>query len=64
MVDGSTVASEGVQFRHDFRYPRPGAAPAGDPGERPGGEAGDRGKPIGYPGAGDEAEDAGDAAPN
>lgn len=52
LVEGQIVATEGVQFRHDFRYlrsakppqrPAPGSAPAGEKGE-----------PIVYPGQSDE----------
>jgi tetratricopeptide (TPR) repeat protein len=54
MADGATVASEGVQFRHEFRYPRSVVAAPGAPETRPSAAppaAGDTGEPIRYPDA-------------
>ncbi len=54
LADGAGVASPGVQFRHEFRYPRPRAAEA--PAAPASGKAGAKGEAIGFPGASDEPD--------
>jgi tetratricopeptide (TPR) repeat protein len=59
MADGVCVASEAVQFRHQFRYPRsvaaaPGSAEAPASAPLP---AGDAGEPIRYPDAQEQPGD-------
>ncbi len=49
LADGTAVASEDVQFRHEFRYPREAGNTPADAASDPS-PAGDKGGPIAYPG--------------
>jgi TonB family protein len=55
MMDGATVASQGVQFRHEFRYLRPAAStePADAAAREAAGQTGER---INYPDTGNESD--------
>lgn len=53
LADGTATASEDVQFRHEFRYPRPASVAPTETGPDPA-PAGDKGAPIGYPTEGDD----------
>jgi tetratricopeptide (TPR) repeat protein len=55
MADGATVASEGVQFRHEFRYPRAAATESSPPPARE--AAGEPGQRIGYPDTRNDSDD-------
>ncbi len=57
LVDGAPVASEGVQFRHEFRYLRAAPAAEADTDTDETGPAGRRGDRIGYPEQEDTAGD-------
>lgn len=49
--DGNTVPTENAQYRHAFRYIPSPASDGGTSGAKEDGDAGDKGKPIAYPGA-------------